>query len=306
MDPVSRINVQHLRYLVALVKERHVTRAANSMGIGQPAMSTALSKLRSIFGDPLLVKTTHGMEPTQRAIDLAHRAQDAIDLLSGDPLSSQAFDPATTKTHLSIMASEGIVHQLIPPLMKRLEQEAPNLTLTVVPGDNRRASEFLSNGDVDYMLSFIPSPPHDLYQTMLYRHGIYCIVNKAHPKIQGSISLAQYIAGSHVTWGAYPIPTPTMEKEVDEALLKLGYTRKVAISLASMMASPSIVATSGLLAVLPEKTAFYAARHLPLQVLPLPFDVPTIDVSMLWHERCHRAPIHIWFRKVLKEVAHSI
>lgn len=303
MDPVSRINVQHLRYLVALVKERHVTRAAHSMGIGQPAMSTALSKLRAIFGDPLLVKTTHGMEPTSRALELARRAQDAIELLSGDPLSSQAFDPATTKTHLTIMASEGIVYQLVPQLMKRLEGEAPYLSITVVSGDNRRTSELLSNGDVDYVLGFITTASHDLYQTMLYRQEIYCIVNKAHRTIQGSLSLAQYVEGLHVTWGAYPIPTPTMEKEVDEALLKLGLVRKVAISLPSMMSSAGIVAASGLLAVLPQKTALHAATQFSLQVLPLPFDVPKIDVSMLWHDRCHKSPVHIWFRKVLKEVA---
>lgn len=303
MDPVNRINIQHLRYLVALVKERHVTRAATSMGIGQPAMSTALGKLRTLFADPLLVKTTHGMEPTPRAIGLARRAQDAIALLSGDTLSAESFTPATSTAHFSIMISEGIIALIMPALIQRLEKEAPNITVTLISGDIRRTAELLSNGDIDYVLGFVTKTPDYLYQTQLYRQDLMCIVNKHHSKIQGSISLEEYIAASHVTWGAYPIPHPTLELLIDEALVKLNLRRNVAITLPSIASSPSIVANSELVSTLPEKSARSAAQILPLQVLPLPFTAPKVEVSMLWHERWHRSQAHIWFRSLLKEVA---
>ena len=78
-----RLTFQHLQYLQALVEERHVTRAAERMGIGQPAMSTALARLREVFKDVLLVKTTTGMEPTPRALDLVRRVREIADMLEG-------------------------------------------------------------------------------------------------------------------------------------------------------------------------------------------------------------------------------
>lgn len=303
MDPVSRINVQHLKYLVALVKERHVTRAATSMGIGQPAMSTALGKLRTLFGDPLLVKTTAGMVPTARALSLARRAQDAIDLLSGDPLSAETFTPETCTAHLNLMVSDGIIALMIPSLMQKLGEQAPNITITLISGDIRRTAELLSNGEVDYVLGFINKTSDYLYQTQLYNQELVCIASKDHSRIQGSISLEQYMAESHVTWGAYPIPQPTLELLIDEELLKLDLRRNVSISLPSIATSPGIVASTELITTLPEKSAHLVAQNLPLQILPLPFKVPKIEVSMLWHERWHRSPAHIWFRSLLKEIA---
>jgi len=306
MNTTKHLTAQHLRYLVALVSECHVTRAANKMGIGQPAMSTALSRLRELFGDPLLIKTTRGLEPTARALELAKRAQDAIELLSGAERITDTFDPATTSGHYQLMASEGVTAVLLPPLMEKLRSSAPNLRLTVGVGDILRASEFLRNGEVDLVLGFVQKPAQDLYQTAIYSQRLVCIASSGHPLIKGSLSFEQFIEATHVVWGAPPMSHPTLELMVDEALRRRGAYRNVALCLSSMRPSAAIVARTDLLAVVPERIATVASRILPLQTLPLPFEVNSVDVTMLWHERWHHAPAHAWLRAQLREVGHEL
>jgi len=306
MNNTKDLTAQHLRYLVALVSECHVTRAAEKMGIGQPAMSAALSRLRELFGDPLLIKTTSGLEPTPRALELARRAQDAIELLSGAERITDAFDPATHSGHYQLMASEGVTAVLLPRLMERVRATAPNLRLTVGVGDILRASEFLRNGEVDLILGFVQKPAQDLYQAALYSQQLACIVNREHAVIGDSLSFEQFVEATHVVWGAPPLSHPTLELMVDEALRRRGAYRKVALHLSSMRSSASIVARTDLLAVVPERIAMAATRSLPLRALSLPFDVGSVDVSMLWHERWHHAPAHAWLRAQLRDVGRAL
>jgi DNA-binding transcriptional LysR family regulator len=306
MDNSRHITAQHLRYLVALVAECHVTRAANRMGIGQPAMSTALSRLRVLFNDPLLIKTTHGMEATPRARDLARRAEDAIELLSGAQRDADQFDPATTREHFHISATEGITSLLVPPLMERIRAEAPGIRISISVRDISRASEYLQNGEIDLILAFIRNPAPDLHQTLLYSHRLYCIASKHHTSIQGRISLDQFSEGTHVVWGMPPSFFPTLELMVDDALRKLNRERQVALHLSTMRSAAAVVATTDLLAVMTEHTARQAASSLDLQILELPFEVDVVDVSMLWHQRWHHVQSHAWLRARLREVAAKL
>lgn len=301
----SRLNFQHLVYLEALVLERHVTRAAERVGIGQPAMSTTLSKLRQMFKDPLLVKTSTGMEPTAKAIDLARRAREMIDLLEGRGQSEAAFDPMSAEGRFRIMASDGIARLLLPPLMQRAEAEAPQMRFTVHPGDIRRLAEYLRDGDFDLAIAFVRKPPSELHQTMLYRQRLVCIARQDHPAIAGRLSLKQFVAQSHAVWGAPPVPYPTMELMVDEVLGELGQSRRVRLHVSSVMMLADVVANSNLLAVVPEKLALVSSRTLPIQLLSLPFKLPRVDISMLWHERLHHDPAHKWLRSVLRDIGKA-
>lgn len=306
MKPSKPITAQHLQYLVALVSECHVTRAAQKMGIGQPAMSTALARLRELFDDPLLIKTTHGMQATPRAIELARRAQDAIELLSGGQRTVEVFDPATATGHFHIMASEGISVLLAPPLLERVRAKAPQLQLTISAGDILRATEYLRNGEIDLLVAFVQKPANDLYQSLLYSQRLVCIANKEHARIQGELTLEQFITQAHVVWGAPPTPVPTFEAMVTESLRKLGLRRKVALFVSSMASTAAVAARTDLLAVVPDRLAASVVAALPLQVLPLPFDVPRVDVSMFWHQRWHDASAHAWLRAELRETARNL
>lgn len=303
---MSHITVQHLEYLVALIDERHVTRAAERVGIGQPAMSTALAKLRLVFKDPLLVKTSTGMEPTKRALDLVRRAHESIDLLSGAERVAEHFDPAKVDGHFRFMSSDGVANEFLPEFMQRIRQLAPNLRFTVSPGDIRRAAEYLRDGEFELVMGFFRQPSQELHQAPLYRQRLVCIASAQHPSVRDSLTFEQFTANGHVVWGAPPVPYPALETIVDEAMDERGVARRVVLRAASMSSSASIVAGTDLLAVVPERIAIESADRSRLQILRLPFPVERIDVTMLWHDRWHRDPLHAWLRSILGEVSHSL
>ena len=306
MNSLHRLNFQHLLYLQALVEERHVTRAAERMNIGQPAMSSALAKLRVIFRDVLLVKTSSGMEPTPRALELVAKIGEMADLLEGRGCANAQFDPAQSQTRWRIIASDGIVRAMLPELMATTGREAPNMRFTVQPGDPRRLSEYLRDGDFDLAMGFVRSPPSELRQTMLYPQRVVCIARSGHPKIRGSLSLQQFEACDHVRWGAPPVAHATMEVTVDEALEKLGMSRRVALMVSSLNLLPGVVEKSDLLAVVPLHLALQSRETLSIQIHPVPFPLPEINVSMLWHERMHQDSAHKWLREQLHRIGQSL
>ena len=304
--PINRLTFQHLQYLRALVEERHVTRAAERMGIGQPAMSTALARLREVFKDVLLVKTTTGMEPTPRALDLVRRVREISDMLEGRGAESENFDAAQSQARWRVMASDGISRTLLPELMSLVLRDAPHMRFTVQPGDPRRLSEYLRDGDFDLALSFVRSPPSELRQTVLYPQRLLCIARRGHPAVAGAITMETFVSCSHARWGAPPVAHATMEVMVDEALDALGQMRPITLLVSSLTLLPAVVAGSDLLAVVPEHMAQAAAQALPIQLLPLPFKVPSVDVSMVWHERLHHDPAHKWMREALRDIGRKL
>lgn len=304
--PLNRLTFQHLQYLQALVEERHVTRAAERMGIGQPAMSTVLARLREVFKDALLVKTTTGMEPTPRALSLIRRVREISDLLEGRGADSENFEAATSPAKWRIMASDGIARTLLPSLMAKVTSEAPQMRFTVQPGDPRRLAEYLRDGDFDLALSFVRSPPSELRQTILYPQRLLCIARQGHPLVDCQVSLESFVSCKHARWGAPPVAHATMEVMVDEALEALGYARAVTLLVSSLTLLPDVIAGSDLLAVVPEHMARAAARSLPIQMLPLPFKLASVDVSMVWHERLHHDPGHKWVREALRAIGTQL
>lgn len=303
---LTRLTFQHLQYLQALVEERHVTRAAERMGIGQPAMSTALARLREVFRDVLLVKTTTGMEPTPRALDLVRRVREIADMLEGRGFEAGHFDPATSQARWRVMSSDGISRTLLPEMMAVAARGAPNMRFTVHPGDPRRLSEYLRDGDFDLALTFVRSPPSELRQTVLYPQRLLCIARAGHPAVDGQIGLDAFVACQHARWGAPPVAHATMEAMVDEALDAQGHARRVSLLVSNLTLLPDVVAGSDLLAVVPEHMARAAARALPIQLLALPFKVPSVDVSMVWHERLHHDPAHRWLRESLRDIGRKL
>jgi len=302
---MSRINVQHLEYLIALIAERHVTRAAERVGVTQPAMSAALAKLRVVFKDPLLVKTSSGMEPTERALSLSRRARETIELLEGGA-ATEGFNPATVRGHWRIMASEGVTNVLVPAFMERMGEQAPHLTFTVHPGDVRRAAEYLRDGELEFALGFFRHPAAELRQTALYQQRLVCIARAGHPSVRGTLTLDQFLASRHVVWGAAPVPYPTLEALIDETLDKCGASRDVALRVASLNSSAAIVTRTDLLAVVPERAARLALSHGELQILPLPFAIAPMQITMLWHDRWHHDAVHAWLRSAFHDLSKGL
>jgi LysR family transcriptional activator of mexEF-oprN operon len=180
------------------------------------------------------------------------------------------------------------------------------MRFTVSPGDARRIAEYLRDGHFDLAIAFLRQPSPELRQTVLYPQKLVCIARKGHPEIKGRLSLKQFSAQSHAVWGGSPVPYPTMEAMIDEALRSKGLSRQIALHVSNVILLTNIVAKTNMLAVVPEPLAVTSRQTMPIQILPLPFQVQRADVSMLWHDRLHHDPAHKWLRTTLRKIGKML
>lgn len=306
MNTASRLNLHILNCLVVLTEEGHVTRAADRIGISQPAMSAALARLRLLFHDPIVIRTTNGMQPTSRALGLAERAKVALELLHGGRSSAEPFDPERSEGHIRIMASEGVAEVVTPEILTIVRERAPRLRFTVRSGDIRRSGEYLRDGELEFAMGFTSRKVDELHQILLYPQRLTCLVSREHQRIQGSITLDQFAAEGHIVWGAEPIPYPALEALVDQALEVAGATRKVIVRVPSLAISAALVTRTDLLAIVPHRMANDPGLAERCQFLPVPFPTEAFDVRLMWHARWHQDPVHAWLRRIFRKVARDL
>ena len=299
------LDVYLLRCLVALVAEVHVTRAAERMGITQPAMSATLARLRTLFADPLLVRTERGMASTLRARELADRFQQALELVDQAMANRPAFDPATATHRFRISASETLGYLLMPSLIAHVRRLAPAVQLTLQPPDLTRVRQDLEEGDIDLLVAFIRNAPPDLRFTPLLRQPMRVIAAAGHPEVQGRMTATQYVGYPHVFYALGRTGGSTLEAVVEEALERAGLVRTIGARVSSTLVSPGLVAQSDMLATLPERIARHFAAIWQLQVVEPPLLLEDVSTSMFWHERSHNDPAHRWLRQQFELVARA-
>jgi DNA-binding transcriptional LysR family regulator len=300
------INLQLLAQFEVLMQERHVTRAAERMNIGQPTMSAALSRLRKLFDDPLLVRTAKGMVPTPKALELAKRVRIALELLEPNRVRSADFDPATSTRQFRILTSEGLALLFTPPIAAYLREHAPRIGLSVQPSDMRHTVEALRDQACDVTISNILQPPPDLRMTVVYPQSTCCIVNAKHPEIGARITMKQYLKYPHVLWGADSMSNRAIEATVSLALASGRDQLSQSIRVPNILIVPAVIAATDMIATVPTRIADEAIATLSIKKVQPPFKLPDPNVSMYWHELSHRDPGHMWFRNVILEIAKKL
>jgi len=303
---VPPINLQLLAQFEALIQECHVTRAAERMNIGQPTMSAALSRLRQLFDDPLLVRTAKGMVPTPKALELAKRVRMALELLEPNRVRSADFDPATSNRQFRILTTEGLALLFTPPIAAYLRQHAPRVGLSVQPSDMRHTVEALRDQACDVTISNILQPPPDLRKTVVYPQSTCCIVSTQHPEIGARITMKQYLKYPHVLWGAESMSHRTIEATVSLALASGREHLTQSIRVPNILIVPAVVAATDMIATVPTRIADEAMATLAIKKVQPPFKLPDPNVSMYWHELSHRDSGNMWFRHAILEIAKSL
>jgi DNA-binding transcriptional LysR family regulator len=285
--------------LDALLAERSVTRAAVRIGVTQSATSHALSRLRKLTGDELLVRARDGMVPTIRAEAMRAPLRRALEDLTGTLSSQQAFDPETARLRASVGASDYTELVLLPGIMARLAREAPGVELRVLMPGQDPASE-LASGKLDFVI--MPKAPGDEAQGIRGRQLLHdrfvCIARRAHPLAKAkNLSISSFTAAAH----ALVSPWGMDGGYVDDALARLGLQRRVAVAVPHFLAAPHIIASSDLLLTVAERVADVVAGPLGLVVLTPPKELALtgFTMSLLWHERTHDDPARRWLREVI-------
>lgn len=303
----KNVDLHLLACFDALMTEQQVTRAAERMKMSQSAMSNALARLRELFKDPLLVRTSKGMVPTSRALELVETVRRGLWHIDDALTHSVPFDPGTADSIIKVMTTDYAAEMLMPALLAKLSREAPKLRVVIQNMDPSRIREALEIDESHLVIGYFQGLANDLYSSTLFTERMICAVRSGHPFVRGSIELEDYCRLGHACFAGFShADLSTIEKVTDSALASLGRKRTVILQAGSILVILPIVAETDLLATVPLGSARRASKHFGLQVMALPFAMPDLVMSLIWHERTHRDQAHQWVRNAIRDVSKHL
>lgn len=309
---ISKVDLNLLVYLDVLLREGSVTKAANQLSITQPAMSNGLKRLRDLFNDPLLVRTSEGMTPTQRALELQPVVRDVLAKLESSIQPRSEFNPATSQRTFRVMASDYAESTLLLEVIRRLGNEAPNITLDVITPSDVSFHD-VEQGKVDMAVNRFDELPLSFHQKVIWYDSFSCVMNTQHPAM-AQFDLAQYLSSQHiwVSKTGFGVGVGVDPKEVqklgwvDAELTKIGKKRDIRVFTRHYHVALQLAKAQNLIATLPSKAAALLKDDPQVTVLPPPFDIPPIALKMAWSALLHHDAGHIWLRRLIAEVAETL
>jgi len=307
----GRIDLNLLEYLDILLRERNVTRAASHLGLSQPAMSNGLGRLRVMFDDPLLVRTSDGMTPTERALELQPVIREVLARVDKAVQPRAAFDAATAERFFRIMATDYAESTIFPPILQRLREAAPGITLDIMtPSD----VSFLDveQGKVDMVINRFDSIPQSFHQKTIWEDDFACLFSADNP-IRNNFTLDSYLQAQHV-WvsktgmgvgvGMNPDDVQRLGW-VDEALNRIGKQRRITVFTRHYQAAMLMAEQNDLIATIPSRAAKLQAHNPRVVVEKPPFEIPPIELKMAWSPLLQNNPAHQWMRRLIVEVTRE-
>jgi DNA-binding transcriptional LysR family regulator len=302
MVNLAALDLNLLVALESLLDEASVGRAADRVSLSQPAMSHALKRLRALLGDPLLVRVGARMHLTARGEALRHPVKDTLARVR-DLLANDRFDAASSTRTFRLFVADNASDLLLPPLLKRLQQEAPNVGVRVQSAAGGGTFDSLElTRVVDAAVACVPDRFKGFYQQHLFTDRDACAVRRGHPITRRRVDLDVFLEAKHVA----VVGREFAHDPVDTWLGQEGHARNVALSVPHYLQALHIVEQSDLIAVIPERLIRAYAAALDLDVIDVPLDVGTFDEFLLHPVRCHADAGNVWLRRVLKEIAMSL
>lgn len=292
---LKQLDLNLLLVFNQLLAERSVSGAARALGLSQPAVSNALARLRKAVGDELFLRTSRGMEPTPRAVQLAEPVAAALQLLQGALRQDQGFDPATSSRAFTVgMTDIGEIY-FLPGLMEALAEVAPGVTVSTVRNTAVQLKDEMEAGHVDLALGLLPQLRTGFFQRRLFTQRYVCLMRQGHPLDKRRIGLREFSAAEHLA----VVSAGTGHGVVEDELARQGIERRVRLTVPHFVALGHILAGTDMIATVPERLAQRMAGPFGLRWLAHPAPLPEIGIHLLWHARLHREPANQWLRQLI-------
>lgn len=301
------LDLNLLRVFDAVMAEGSLTRAAGGLAMTQPAVSHALKRLRDTVGEDLFVRVAHGVRPTPRAETLWPQVRAALGALR-QALAPGDFDPRRDAVQMSLAMADATAALLAPPLVARIEGEAAQVNLRVLPLTTRDPRRLLDSGDADLAVGYFPElittilaqgADSHLHHARLYDTRYVCVMRRGHPLATKQLSLDDFCEAHHLLVSF----SGRAQGFVDQALAALGRQRRVVLTVNQFFTAGRVVAQSDLLTVLPERFLAATGNADGLVTRDLPMTVGTVHVEMIWHLRHDADPAHRWLREQVQAAA---
>lgn len=283
----------------AIYKHGSINGAAEVLGITQSAVSKHLQKLRDWFSDDLFIRTSNGMEPTTKAVTLIVRVEHILQevaLLSED----KQFDPATLSGTFTIATTSEVTQKLLPPLLKNINTQSPNLRITVIHLAADYSIQELEMGKVDLVISVNWHAPEQLIQKRLYSDYFVCLMNKTHPLSKKTLTPQNYAESTHLLVA----PLGKERSHIDEQLLALGLKRQVRLSVPDFAQLDLYLLEESFIITLPYRIAAELRKksQKTLVIKKLPIDTLGVDYYLFWHRRFQNDKVNQWVRDIISHI----
>ncbi|MDT8909144.1 LysR substrate-binding domain-containing protein [Pseudomonas sp. CCNWLW56] len=271
-----------------MMRERNVTRTGERLFLGQATVSSALNRLRTMFDDPLFIRTGRLMEPTARAEEIHVHLGPALESVALALSCAQTFDPRTSEETFHVGLCDEVEYALLPQLMQHLRAEAPNITLVVRRVDSWQLPQLLIAGDISLGVGQAQELPARAHCRSLrpVQPMLLCADSA------GPMSLDEFCRRPHVTVSALGKVTD----HVDRALACHGRRRRVVLAVPQFSALPALLVDSDMLAVVPDYAAQAMARIHGLRAEYPPLQLSSPDLAMAWRGTSHADPRERWLR----------
>ncbi len=282
--------------------ERSVTRAAAMLAMSQPAVSNALRRARKLTNDELFIKVAEGVRPTSRMLAMWPELRRSLASLRA-VVAPQDFDFRSVPTTFRLAITDSLA-SAASTIALRIRKEAPLARIAFAIHTNASSTDAIERGTLDCAVGMFPALPRTMNVRGLLTDHYVCIMRKGH-KLAAKMSLASFVEAEHV------LVTPSGQDlgVVDGWLSLQGKTRNITMIVNRFGDALRIVSDSDLISCVPSRFLDQARTSSSggerLISRNLPFEAEKILYKLVWHERVHSHPAHVWFREIVAEVCEK-
>ena len=285
---LSQIDLNLLVALDALLRERNVTRAGERVGLSQPAMSSALGRLRRLFDDELLVREGREYHLTSLGQDLSGRIHEILQQIEETMERRPEFNPATDKHTFTIVASDHMAFLVLQPMFKRFETDAAAVTLQV--HQLRGGDEY---PEADLVITYEHEMPNQ-QQQRLFQDRWVCAVWEGNAEVGETLTPEQYLTLPHLSYGETALHPTGL---ADRTASALHPERRVMVAVETFFLLPFLLHGTRMVAFVHEGLARRLAPLSGIRLVEPPFDIPAMAEAMFWQPRHTADPAHRWLRE---------
>lgn len=300
----------------ALMREQHLSRAAEHLAMSQPAVSNALKRLRQTFNDDLFVRTAKGLKPTVRAQELQQAIQPALRLIQTGCMESN-FDPSSNEQTLKMSLNSATEFLIAPLIHSWLQAEAPRMKLQLQPDHLDDIPAQLKEGRLDFALDYVGFGDDQFKSLLLIEEDLVVISRAQHPHLNGQITLEQFETLPQVSLS----PRSSLAHKqshlrgtpIEQLMGKDLPHRNLTMHVSSFVSIPNIIVQSDLIAIVPKRIAQHFNKSQQdndhksaLQCLALPFNYPKVGMQLLWHKSREHDMAHLWVREKMAKLIHLL
>jgi DNA-binding transcriptional LysR family regulator len=302
MINLRNFDLNLLRIFEAVFKDGSVSKAADKLGLSQPAVSNALNRIRRQFEDPLFVRTNKGLEPTLKAQQLAEAVSQGLTTIRAGLTATANFDPAVSQRRFTLLMTDVGEIAFLPKVLPTIQKRAPGIVLTVNEFGMERYGELLESGAADLAIGRLRLPDN-LCRAAIHTSPYVVVMSRANKSVTvdaagvASISFEDYINAPHI----FVMPRGASGDPVTEALGERTSRRRVVLSIPHAVALPMIIGDSDMIATIPKVCADQLVAGGALMQVPAPFFIEQSLVYQWWHRRNLNDPGHRWLRDIFAD-----